>query len=189
MNTAFVHNEASITDRIYVPCVIDKVGTLNSKNAEVNALWDTGATRTCISERLATNLGLMADGQETLRVADGCEIQSNVYSVQMTMGKFTIDFIRICELPYDANSYDVIIGMDIMTKGDMSIINFNGTTVLSFREPSLETINYVDEIELFNRCLKVHNVNVARNIKSDKCACGSGRAFSNCHGLSKYYKP
>ena len=186
MNTAFVHKETSITNRIYVPCVIDKVGTGISTNAKVNALWDTGATRTCISERLATRLGLMADDQETLRVADGREIQSNVYSVQMTLGIFTIDFIRVCEISYDDNSHDVIIGMDFMSKGDVSITNFNGTTVLSFREPSIETINYVDEINLFNRCLTVHNVNVAHNIKSDKCACGSGKTFRNCHGKSKY---
>lgn len=84
--------------------------------------------------------------------------------------------------------HDVIIGMDVMSQGDLTITNFNGHTVLTFREPSLETVNYVEEINEYNKCLKKHNVNILHHIRADNCACNSGKAYKNCHGQSVYAK-
>ena len=51
----------------------------------------------------------------------------------------------ITELPVP-QSFDVIIGMDIITHGDFSITNVSGTKWLSFRIPSSrELIDYVVE--------------------------------------------
>jgi len=36
--------------------------------------------------------------------------------------------------------------MDVITKGDFVITNFNGNTVFSFRVPSCECIDYVEQI-------------------------------------------
>lgn len=177
MSTAYYHQEPKILKRILVPCIIDKVGTGTSTNTEVKALWDTGATTTCISESLAQKLGLMADDIDELTMADSSTHISNVYSVQITMGKFTLPYIRVCDLPMGNSGHDVIIGMDFMSKGDLSITNYNGSTMLSFREPSLGHVNYVSELELYKKmyAARVKTGNVL-------CPCGSNKKWKNCHG-------
>jgi hypothetical protein len=41
----------------------------------------------------------------------------------------------------------VLIGMDIITHGDVSLTNLNGRTVFSFRIPSIAEVDFVDEAE------------------------------------------
>lgn len=177
MSTAYFHKDPRISKRIIVPCIIDKVGTGTSSNPVVKALWDTGATTTCISETLAQSLGLMTEDEDILTMADGSKHTSSVYSVQITMGKFTLPYIRVCDLPMKNSGHDVIIGMDFMTKGDLSITNYEGSTMLSFREPSLSHINYVEELDKYKKIY-------AGRVKSGNqlCPCGSGKKWKNCHG-------
>ena len=87
----------------------------------------------------------------------------------------------------DGNEHSMIIGMDIISQGDLSITNYSGRTVISFRTPSLETIDYVSEIEIQNKCNKLHAINI-KTKRPDKCACGSGKDYKNCHGSSVYTK-
>lgn len=101
------------------------------------------------------------------------------------MGSFVIPMHKVVGLPMDNQEHSVIIGMDIISKGDLAITNFGGRTVLSFREPSLETIDYVAELDLQNKCDKLHVININNN-RPDKCACGSGKDYKNCHGKSPY---
>ena len=79
----------------------------------------------------------------------------------------------------------ILIGMDIISQGDFCISNFAGRTVMTFRRPSLETIDYCKEVADLKRYIKMHELNVKFN-RPDKCGCGSGRLFSNCHGKNKY---
>ena len=46
---------------------------------------------------------------------------------------------------------DFLIGMDIITLGDFSVTNLNEKTTFSFRYPSCETINYVEEAKRIQR--------------------------------------
>ena len=43
------------------------------------------------------------------------------------------------------DGFDVLIGMDIITKGDFAITNPDGTTKFSFRIPSQADIDFVRE--------------------------------------------
>jgi len=61
--------------------------------------------------------------------------------------------------------------MDIITKGDFSISNFNGLTTLSFRCPSQEKIDFVSIINKASA--------IGRN---EPCPCGSGKKYKKCHG-------
>ena len=55
--------------------------------------------------------------------------------------------VLVTEIPAPRDgSFDFIIGMDIIGIGDLAITNVGGHTCLSFRTPSLETIDYVAEI-------------------------------------------
>lgn len=46
---------------------------------------------------------------------------------------------------------DVLLGMDIISAGDFAITNYNGQTWWTFRVPSNEPIDFVQEIEEYKR--------------------------------------
>lgn len=96
---------------------------------------------TCISTRLAEKLKLESFDEALLSVANNELFRAKTYYVQLNMGEFTIPFIKVLGLPMD-KSKDIIIGMDVISKGDLSITNYAGKTVLSFREPSMGTVDY-----------------------------------------------
>ena len=47
---------------------------------------------------------------------------------------------NVMALEFDNDEYDVIIGMDVICKGDFAITNLNGKTTFSFRIPSEKEI-------------------------------------------------
>lgn len=190
MITGYTYPFPGIVNQLVIDCAITLPNaTTGGVVQNIRALWDTGAQLTCISQSLVARLNLQPDGSTNILGANNQPFPANVYSVQLIMGRFVIPYLRVAELPMQNTGHDVIIGMDVMSQGDLTITNYNGHTVLTFREPSLETVNYVGEIDLFNKCLKAHNAKVAHHIRQDKCECGSGKLFANCHAKSKYNKP
>jgi hypothetical protein len=80
--------------------------------------------------------------------------------------------VLVTEFP-GATNFGAIIGMDVMTLGDLSITNYSGRTCMSFRTPSLSKVDYVAE----------HARAVFSGVgRNDPCPCGSGRKFKKCHG-------
>lgn len=183
--TAYTHPEQTLVQRILVSCKIAILGTNIDDTESVKALWDTGATCTCISVRYAEQLGLQEEDKQIVTGANNQPFEVPVYSVQLKMGRFVIPYLRVCGLPMDGQEHDVIIGMDLMTKGDLSITNYGGKTVLSFREPSLERIDYCKEIEEARKYRTIHQTQLKHG--NNKCPCGSGKKWENCHG--KFGKP
>lgn len=145
---------------------------------DCKAIWDTGATNSAITERVAHALKLQPSGQTRVNTASGPTIQ-NTYEVNIFLPNTVYSsFITVTEckdLTKDENDgIDVLIGMDIICRGDFSITNFEGKTTLSFRMPSSHKIDYVEE----------HNRKLFKNIgRNDKCPCMSGKKFKHCHGI------
>lgn len=185
MITAYTFPYDSIKDRIIITCKVSLPDSDDSSRSLSRALWDTGATKTCISINLANELGLSPIDRTKVVGANNEPFFAPVFCVQLRMGSFLIPIQNVIGLPMDGTDRDLIIGMDIISKGDLSITNYSGRTVITFRTPSLETINYVDELNLQNKCDKMHILNLKNN-RQDKCACGSGRDYKNCHGSSPY---
>ncbi|MDE6736107.1 MAG: retroviral-like aspartic protease family protein [Treponemataceae bacterium] len=106
-----------------------------------NAIWDTGATKTCITKRIADDLNLIPIGRATISTANGI-ITTNTYSVHIGLPNgVTIQNILVSCANLGADT-DILIGMDIITLGDFSITNVNGRTVFSFRIPSVEEVDF-----------------------------------------------
>lgn len=63
--------------------------------------------------------------------------------------------------------------------GDFSITNFEEKSTVSFRIPSVKTIDYIQEADDLK---KFQYRNVGRN---DLCPCGSKLKFKNCHGKNQ----
>jgi len=107
---------------------------LEKKEADVLALVDTGATNSSISNKLAAGIGLKAIEQCRVDAAGGSHV-SNVYSIDVLL-RDLVAFTNIKSTEFVENDmFDIIIGMDILTQGDLAITNYNKQTVVSFRIP------------------------------------------------------
>lgn len=107
----------------------------NGREIDAIAVWDTGATGSCISRGIAAAMGLAPIGRNRHSTAGGF-IDCNDYMVDLKLlDAVTIPDVRVSDF-IGAPGLDVLIGMDIITMGDLAITNANGITVMSFRMPS-----------------------------------------------------
>jgi len=125
---------------------------------DVMALWDTGATSTSISKRLASKLSLPPLSRQKILCA-GQPYESCIYKIDLYLPNMVV-FRNVTVTEFeDSNRFDVLVGMDIITAGDFSVTNANGLTVCSFRlPPSGEHVDYVKEIgqKMANRVALKH---------------------------------
>ena len=107
-------------------------------------LWDTGASKSSITQRIVDDLNLIPVGNTNISTANGV-VAVNTYFVDFGLpnGVTVKNVLVSCaDLGEDI---DVLIGMDIIRHGDFSITNVNNKTTFSFRTPSIEEIDYVKE--------------------------------------------
>jgi predicted aspartyl protease len=118
---------------------------LSSESVDVYALLDTGASNTCISKRLADRLNLEVVGNGMMDTASGlCE--TNQYYIDLVM-RNNVSFTNIRAVEFTGDKvFDILIGMDILTLGDLAVTNAHHRTVVSFRfPPDTEHIDFVAE--------------------------------------------
>ncbi len=150
-------------------------GGTHPKIEQVTGLWDTGATGTVISENCAKKLNLKPISKAKVFHANG-EAIVNVYAINLYLpNQVGFQFIKVTE--GILNGTDLLIGMDIISRGDFSISNFAGNTTFSFRVPSIQRIDFVEEPR--PKPIVNHSKKIGRN---DPCSCGSGKKFKHCHG-------
>ena len=98
----------------------------------VVAIWDTGCTATVITANLARRLHLRPCGQSTFR-GIGCMRKCPVYEltviVEPTIPPFTV---RAVEADVIDHETDMLIGMDIISTGDLLVTQRAGRTAFSF---------------------------------------------------------
>ena len=144
---------------------------------EFRALWDTGATGTVITSNIITALGLKPTGQQKVFHADGESIVNTYHICLMLPNEVGFPIIKATE--GKLKGFDVLIGMDIITQGDFSITNFQGKTSFSFRVPSIEHIDFVNEIR---KRTPARSSKIGRN---NPCFCGSGKKYKFCCGRNQ----
>lgn len=153
----------------------------SKKRIKCTALWDTGATNTVITKRVAQALGLSQTGVALVHHAAGQSKKPKYIVNIMLPNNVGIPFVEVTE--GDLMGEDVLIGMDIITKGDFAITNVGGRTTFSFRIPSVETIDYCNQ--------QNHNIKQQPLVKpktpgrNDPCHCGSGKKYKQCCGKGK----
>lgn len=113
--------------------------------SEVQALWDTGASRSCIHKDLASEIGLIPTGFCQTCTANGPR-QANEYCVTLALPNGVV--IRDLAVTDGdiGNGIHMLIGMDVITLGDFTITNVE-KTVFSFRTPSIEKVDYVLQVK------------------------------------------
>jgi hypothetical protein len=143
------------------------------------ALWDTGATNSVITKDTVVKLGLSPVGKAFASHAGGRDVV-NVYLVNIYLpNKLIIKGVHVTECE-NKDNFGVIIGMDIITRGDFSVTNINNKTVFSYRYPSSECIDFVSRALPKKQPIVVE----PRLGRNEPCNCGSGLKFKYCCGKS-----
>lgn len=135
------------------------------------AIWDTGATNTVITQKVVQELNLIPTGAVDVVNTSGTVRQSSYLINLYLPNNLYIPYLTVTKCNALSGGFDVLIGMDVINNGDFHISNFQGKTVFSFRIPSCNVIDYVQD---YHRGLKKR---VGRNAQ---CICGSGKKFKNC---------
>jgi hypothetical protein len=116
------------------------------------AIWDTGATGSVITQKVVDGCGLKAISMVEVHGVHGKET-SEVYLVNVFLpNNVQIGQVRVTKGRMVGN-VDVLIGMDIITLGDLAITNQGGSTVFTFCIPSQRCFDFVED---FNRLQKQH---------------------------------
>ena len=131
-------------------CIISPVEIVNpftNRKVTTGGLWDTGATDSAITESLAKELGLIEVQRISVSGVHGIK-EVPVYYVEIELYNGAISLralVSECtELSADG-TVGALIGMNVINKGDFAISNFQGNTVMSFRVPSMQRIDFVKE--------------------------------------------
>lgn len=90
-------------------------------------------------------------------------------------------FVRVTEAIITGDA-DVLIGMDIIQNGDLTLTNENNKTVFSFQIPSIGGIDPAAHEGRSGAPHKASDIKVGRN---DPCPCGSGKKYKKCCGAKK----
>lgn len=166
MASAFVVDEKHISNRLKSNVTIH----YDSKQLNVVALWDTGATNSCISRSVVTNMNLVSNGSMPILTPSG-DITVNTYLVDVTLpNDVYIPDIMVCDSEIDNQGIGMLIGMDIITKGDFAVSNYNGKTVFSFRMPSESRLDFVSGIKMSNLIMakRTSSTGFSKKIKKRK---------------------
>lgn len=141
--------------------------TIPSGLTQFQGIWDTGASNTVISSRVAQQLGLTPTSFTPNPVLTGggevAHAPVHLLEVVLYTGlacQMLVNGLFVTELP-DLKNADVLIGMDIISLGDFAVTNVGGKGCVSFRMPSLKKIDFVPETNL-------HNMKMSRGGQSHK---------------------
>lgn len=145
-----------------------------------NAIWDTGATNSVITENVVKKCGLSQIDFTQSHTASGIRT-SKVFLVSLRIpNNIIFPSVRVTDGNI-AGGVDILIGMDIISKGDFAISNFQGKTVFTFRMPSIELTDYVTNSHAKVARPTEHKKYPGTN-RNDICPCGSGKKYKRCCG-------
>ena len=104
-----------------------------AENHEIKkAVWDTGATTSVISESLARKFGLRSIGHGNIVTSIGQrEVPIFELDIHLTRN-ITLKRVKVFGSPMNNRDVEFLIGMDIISKGNLSIDNSNGKTKVTF---------------------------------------------------------
>jgi len=170
---------ALITPIEISPAFDPKTAKTQPPTCEFNGLWDTGATNSSITSMVAQQCNLIPIGMTRTSIAAG-EMDSNVYMVSLVLPqKVVFTNLKVNESILHPG-IDVLIGMDVISKGDFVITNNKNKTIFSFRMPSIAEIDFVKDTKVSNQ--QPFSTMAPKVGRNDPCPCGSGKKFKKCCG-------
>lgn len=106
---------------VITSCAVGTVTDGNFDGYNVRALWDTGASRSALSERVASKLGLHYLGHHNVGLAHGDDVSVPLCSGACFM--FCKDLVcsvsAVDIIDLTGEDFDAIIGMDVISNGTL----------------------------------------------------------------------
>ena len=126
--------DINVPEKMMLVTDVEVVNPETGKSITCKAFWDTGATGSCISNRVAEELELVPFSKVEVRGIDST-LRKNMYMVRINIGPYTFNFQRVAEYHQVNADMDVCIGMDIIGTGDFSLTRKHGKIVLKYQLP------------------------------------------------------
>ena len=128
----------------------------NGKSIQVVALWDTGATTTCVSQQVVKDLSLIVTGKAIMTTPSN-QTERNKYLVDIILpNNFKVSDHVVIDSDIDNQNIGMLVGMDIISLGDFAVSSFNNQTTFTFRIPSECKTDYAREQNISNLVGKKH---------------------------------
>ena len=109
----------------------------------LEAIWDTGSQVTVISDRVVKQLELRPIGQVWMQHAKGTTL-ANTYKVNLILPN-QIEVPNLFVLDGEIGDTDVLLGMDVISLGDLCITQPDEKTQLTYQTPSTHKTDYTKE--------------------------------------------
>jgi len=120
----------------------ERVKSEEFQTKQYKAIWDTGATGTVITKKVVDECDLKPIGVTEVYTTEG-KSKTNLYFVNVWLPNKIIIYNLKVALGKVLGNAEVLIGMNIIGKGDFAVTNKGGKTVFTFRFPSVERIDFV----------------------------------------------
>jgi len=127
---------------------LDNKEPLRQQRFATNAIWDTGARASVITQEVVNALKLEPTGRVTINTASQTGIQTATYSIILHLNTELSIVLKRVALGKIATNIDCLIGMDVISMGDFSVTNFENRTCMSFRFPSKHHLDYCRDPKL-----------------------------------------
>lgn len=101
----------------------------------VKVLWDTGVTQSCISGEVVKMIDPKRISKSKF-VSAKESVVKEIFSVSISLSnEITFRDVAVLKTDLSDKNVDMLIGMDIISRGDFEVRNFNGVTQFAFRIP------------------------------------------------------
>lgn len=127
----------------------------NGHKVIVRALWDTGATMSAVSHKVVSDLHLIPIGRQVVSTPTGTK-EADTYCIDAMLpnnvnveGLIVIDS-EIGSQNVGGEPMGMLVGMDIISRGDFAVTNRDGKTIFTFRYPSTTSIDFVKQVAVGN---------------------------------------
>ena len=131
----------SYVEELATPC---KIFSLDGLSADCEAIWDTGAEDSVISQDVAKELSLPIFSKAEMYHAAG-KTTTNTYYVYIGLANdIIIGPVHVMEGNFDGNV--ILIGMDIIGSGDLIVTNNDEHTEMAFSIPSTLKIEDIKKL-------------------------------------------
>ena len=147
----FTERYAEIVHELKTPCAVSAAWDPSEDRPvpvleRYLCLWDTGATISAITKQVATDLGLPTEALIPIHHAGGTSNDVPQHFVNLQLPNNVVMVGRpVAQLPL--TNCDVIVGMDIISRGDFAISNLDGKTTFTFRMPSVVEFDFVRDLD------------------------------------------
>ena len=139
---SFTHKYNGRSNVLTLPVKITLKGTAGCY--ETQGIIDTGATASVISKNIAANLNAIPQTFTMVNTASEQKVITPLYEAEIEIcKKVNMVGLMVTSGALLAGA-ECLIGMDILSQGDLAVTNFDGKTCVSLRMPSVQCIDFVE---------------------------------------------